>query len=137
ESYAEFVEWFVKRCLNDPHSTKQIEDGIGWALDTEPEALVASALGEIYYDRKELKGLAGRVRCPVMVIHGSKDKITPYRDGRALARSTGGRLETVKGGGHLPQARKPVQVNLALREFVQPRPPRRDPTAHNGSGRRR
>jgi pimeloyl-ACP methyl ester carboxylesterase/predicted glycosyltransferase len=137
ENYAEFVEWFVKRCLNDPHSTKQIEDGVGWALETEAEALVASGLGDVYYERKELRELASQVRCPVLVIHGNKDKITPYRDGKALARATRGRLETVEGGGHLPQARKPVQVNLALREFLRPSSPRRDPTTYNGHRRRR
>ena len=56
---------------------------------------------------------------PVLVIHGDRDKIAPPRDGRALARLAGGRLETVHGGGHLPHARKPVQVNLALRDFCE------------------
>jgi pimeloyl-ACP methyl ester carboxylesterase/predicted glycosyltransferase len=133
-SYAEFVWWFVSRCLSDPHSTKQIEDGVGWALETDPETLIATALGDVYRDRGQLRELASRVRCPVLVIHGSKDKITPYRDGKALARLTGAMLETVVGGGHLPQARKPVQVNLALRDFVAPRPLGRDPTAYDGRG---
>ncbi len=131
--YAAFVSWFVSRCLSDPHSTKQIEDGVGWALETDPETLVATGYGHVYRGRRQLRELASRVRCPVLVIHGAKDKITPYRDGKALARLTGAKLETVVGGGHLPQARKPVQVNLALRDFVAPGPPRRDPTAYDGS----
>ena len=136
-SYAEFAWWFVSRCLNDPHSTKQIEDGVGWALETDAETLTATARGAVHRDRAKLRELAGRVRCPVLVIHGTKDKINPYRDGRALARITGGTLDTVQGGGHLPQARKPVQVNLALRQFVAPSP-RRDPTAYAGrDGRQR
>ena len=65
-----------------------------------------------------------------------KDEITPYADGKALAKITGGRLETVEGAGHLPHARKPVQVNLALREFVDGTP-RRDPTVHRSDGRKR
>ena len=77
-----------------------------------------------------------RVRCPVLVIHGTKDRITSYADGKALANITGGRLETVEGAGHLPHARKPVQVNLALREFVDGTP-RRDPTVHRTDGRKR
>jgi predicted glycosyltransferase len=70
------------------------------------------------------------------VIHGTDDKVTPYPDGKALAKITGGRLETVEGAGHLPHARKPVQVNLALREFVDGTP-RRDPTVHRSDGRKR
>jgi len=70
------------------------------------------------------------------VIHGTKDRVTPYPDGKALARITGGRLETVEGAGHLPHARKPVQVNLALREFVEAAP-MRDPTVHRPDGRKR
>jgi pimeloyl-ACP methyl ester carboxylesterase len=37
----------------------------------------------------------------------------------ALAEATGGRLAVLEGGGHIPQARDPVKVNLLLREFVE------------------
>ena len=37
----------------------------------------------------------------------------------ALAVATGGRLAVLEGGGHIPQARDPVKVNLLLREFVE------------------
>ena len=30
--YAGFLQWFFARMFNEPHSTKQIEDGIGWGL---------------------------------------------------------------------------------------------------------
>jgi predicted glycosyltransferase len=77
----------------------------------------------------------------VLVVHGERDKITPPRDGRALARLASGRLEVVPGAGHLPHARKPVQVNLALRDFTEdafgrPRTPR-DPTIYRPDGRPR
>jgi predicted glycosyltransferase len=77
----------------------------------------------------------------VLVISGSRDKIAPPRDARALARLSGGKLEVVRGGGHLPHARKPVQVNLALRDFsedtfARPRTPR-DPTVYRPDGRPR
>jgi pimeloyl-ACP methyl ester carboxylesterase len=117
--YDEFVEWFLRRCLNDPHSTKQTEDAIGWARETSAEPLIASVSGSMASSREELTALTGRVHCPVLVIHGDRDKITPYRDGKALARLTGGRLHTVRGAGHLPHARRPVEVNLALREFAE------------------
>ena len=43
EDYPEFAEWFISRCFPEPHSTKAIEDGVGWALDTDPETLIATA----------------------------------------------------------------------------------------------
>ena len=51
ESYPEFVDWFISRCLSEPHSTKAIEDGVGWGLDTDPDTLIATALGETHYRR--------------------------------------------------------------------------------------
>ena len=141
EDYPEFAEWFISRCLPEPHSTKGIEDGVGWALDTDPETLIATALGTWLRDRRTLRGLARNLDCPVLVVHGDRDKITPPRDGRALARLSDGRLEVVRGAGHFPHSRKPVQVNLALRDFSEDafgrqRTPR-DPTVHRRDGRPR
>ena len=141
EDYPEFAEWFISRCLPEPHSTKGIEDGVGWALDTDPETLIATALGECLRDRRTLRGLARSLDCPVLVVHGDRDKIAPPRDGQALARLSDGRLEVVRGAGHFPHARKPVQVNLALRDFSEDafgrRRTPRDPTVHRGDGRPR
>jgi hypothetical protein len=77
----------------------------------------------------------------VLVIHGDRDRITPLRDRRALARLARGRLERVSGAGHFPHVRKPVQVNLALREFCDSTFGRlqspRDPTVYRADGRPR
>ena len=100
ERYPEFAEWFISRGLPEPHSTKGIEDGVGWALDTDPETLIATASGDqIHTDRRTLRDLARRLDCPVLVIHGDRDRITPPRDGRALARLSEGQLEVVPGAG--------------------------------------
>ena len=42
QDYPAFAEWFISRCLPEPHSTKAIDDGVGWALDTDGETLAAS-----------------------------------------------------------------------------------------------
>jgi predicted glycosyltransferase len=139
--YPQFAEWFISRCFPEPHSTKGIDDGVEWALDTDPETLIATAGGGIHRERSALRELARNLEVPVLVVHGDRDKITPPRDGRALARLADGRLEVVRGAGHFPHARKPVQVNLALRDFSEeafgrPRTPR-DPTVHHSDGRPR
>jgi pimeloyl-ACP methyl ester carboxylesterase/predicted glycosyltransferase len=119
QNYPEFADWFVSRGFSEPHSTKGIEDGVGWALDTDPKTLIATVTGQVHTDRRALRELARSLECPVLVIQGDRDKITPPRDGRALARLSGGELEVVRGAGHFPHARKPVQVNLALRDFSE------------------
>jgi predicted glycosyltransferase len=118
-----------------------VEDAVGWALDTDGETMMATVEGPRHVERRLLRELASGLDCPVLVVHGDQDKITPYRDGRALAGLSGGRLETVRGAGHFPHARKPVQVNLALRDFSEEafgreRTPR-DPTVHRPDGRPR
>ena len=120
--YQGFLEFFFGRMFNEPHSTKQIEDCVGWALETDPETLADtnSALG--LCGLEEFKKTCARVRCPVLVIHGDADLIRPHAQGAALAEATGGELVTLEGAGHGPQARDPVRVNLLLRDFVAPRP---------------
>ncbi len=141
EDYPAFVDWFISRCLPEPHSTKGIEDGVGWALEIDPETLSATAYGHVHRKRRILRELAQNLDRPVLVISGNRDKITPHRDARALARLSGGTLEVVRGAGHIPHARKPVQVNLALRDFAEDvfgrsRTPR-DPTVYRPDGRPR
>jgi len=119
--YTDFVEWFVRRMLNTPHSTKQIEDSIGWAHETDADTLIASAVapGAAPSTRRAQIALARRVRCPVLVISAPNDKITSHADATVLAAATGGQLVTIPDGSHAPQARKPVPVNLALRRFIE------------------
>jgi pimeloyl-ACP methyl ester carboxylesterase len=54
----------------------------------------------------------------VLVIHGTKDAISPLRRGERLAKATGGALTVLEGAGHIPMARDPVKVNLLIREFA-------------------
>ena len=40
---AGFLEYFFAQMFNEPHSTKQIEDCVGWGLETDPETLADTA----------------------------------------------------------------------------------------------
>ena len=142
QDYPACVEWVVSRTLPEPHSPKALEDGVGWALDTDPETLSATmSHGEFLRGRRTLRGLVQNLDCPVLVVSGEHDKNTPPRDARALARLSGGRFEVVQGAGHFLHARKPVRFNLALRDFAEDafgrkRTPR-DPTVYRPDGRPR
>jgi pimeloyl-ACP methyl ester carboxylesterase len=117
--YPGFLEFFFSRCLTEPHSTKQHEDCVGWALEMAPETLIATEQGLLLCELVSFQRQCRRVRCPSLVIHGDEDAIRPHAQGAALAEATGGRLVTLVGAGHLPQARHPVKVNLLIREFVE------------------
>ena len=43
ENYADFLQFFFSQMFIEPHSTKQIEDSVGWGLETTPETLVDTA----------------------------------------------------------------------------------------------
>ena len=115
--YRGFIEFFMANIFSEPHSTKQIEDAVGWGLESDAETLIATALGP-GLDEAATRAITDRLRCPVLVIHGEEDRIRPVAAGEALAAATGGEFISMPGVGHCPQARKPVAVNLALREFL-------------------
>jgi pimeloyl-ACP methyl ester carboxylesterase len=122
QDYRGFVEFFMSQLCSEPHSTKQYEDSVGWALETDPETLVATQLAPGLPDEESVRELAKSIRWPVLVIHGKGDAVRPWESGRSLAELTGGAFVALEGYGHNPQARKPVKVNLLLREFVESLP---------------
>jgi pimeloyl-ACP methyl ester carboxylesterase len=116
--YQGFLQFFAEEVFPEPHSTKQIEDLVGWGLETTPETLVLTQQGSQPAGLEEMEAILRRVRCPVLVVHGDEDRLRPLAGGAALAERTGGTLVAIEGGGHCPQARHPVKVNLLIREFV-------------------
>ena len=117
--YRDFLEFFIGKCFTEPHSTKPIEDAVGWALETTPEVLADHDAGIALPIGGDFRELCGRVRCPVLVLHGDEDALHSHARGVALAEATGGQLVTLEGSGHFPQARDPVVVNLLVQEFVE------------------
>lgn len=116
-----FADFFLAELLPEPHSTKQWEDATGWARGTTPEAMLVEhdAPPGDAGDADAVAQACRRVRCPVLVIVGTLDQCQPPERGRRLAELTGGDLLVVEGGGHLPHARDPVRVNLALDAFLR------------------
>ncbi len=122
--YRGFLEFFMSRIFTEPHSTKPIEDCVGWGLETTGETLVLTHEGK-GLEPERARELAQRVRCPVLVIHGDGDAVTSVTRGIDLAEHTAGEVVVLEGSGHAPHVRDPVKVNLLLRDFVKPaRPPR-------------
>jgi pimeloyl-ACP methyl ester carboxylesterase/predicted glycosyltransferase len=121
DGYDDFVRWFFDLMYPEPHSTKQIEDAVTWAHDIGPQTLADTSAGRLGLDgasTTDLEDLCARVRCPVVVLHGTEDHIRPIADAERLARLTGGTLIRAEGSGHGPMARDPVMVNHEIRRFV-------------------
>ncbi len=129
--FTDFRGFFFHEMCSEPHSTKQFEDLMEWSSGTDPRLLVEATFGRIGGDGVVCQPLAAacaRVRCPVLVIHGTDDRISSPEVGERLAELTGGSLLRLEGSGHAPLTRDPVRVNRAIKEFAdrfQPAPRRR------------
>jgi pimeloyl-ACP methyl ester carboxylesterase len=117
--YRAFLEFFFGECFSEAHSTKPIDDAVSWGGETDPESLILTTASDHIRDRDAVLARCARVHCPVLVIHGTDDRIQAHANGAELARATGGRLVSIEGGGHIPNAREPVLVNLLIRDFVR------------------
>jgi pimeloyl-ACP methyl ester carboxylesterase/predicted glycosyltransferase len=121
KDYRGFLEFFFSQMFNEPHSTKPIEDAVGWGLETTPEVLIANELSTGLTE-DQTRELAARQQCPVLVIQGSEDAITGKSKGIKLAEAAAGELVMLEGAGHGPHVRDPVKVNHVLRDFIAPAP---------------
>ena len=128
--YEGFLRFFFGRMFTEPHSTKQIEDCVGWALETDPTTLTDTTHALRAPARETFASACERVGCPVLVVHGDEDAIKAHACGVGMAQVTGGSLVTIGGGGHGPPGRDPVLINTLIRQFVDSvvRPPPRQRT---------
>ena len=133
--YPGYIAFFMAQMFPEPHSTKQIEDTIGWGLETTPEVLIATMEAPTLSE-EHVRELASRVTCPVLVLHGSDDRQSPAQRAAALAAAVRGSSIVLEGSGHAPHARDPVRINLLLREFIDSiDKPRRSVRWHRGRSR--
>lgn len=132
--YPGFARFFMEQTFSEPRSSRGIEEGVAWALETTPEVLIDTVLGAGREDPAAAEEVYRSVRCPVLVLHGTGDWVLPHRLGERVAELTGGRLVSFEGSGHGLPGREPVRVNLLIEAFVRdahgpegfrPRPERR------------
>jgi pimeloyl-ACP methyl ester carboxylesterase/predicted glycosyltransferase len=114
--YESFIAGFFGMSFNEPHSTKPIEDTIGWARETTPQILAA---GMAEFDPELIRPRLGEVSCPTLLLHGSNDLVIPLEEARAVAQAIpDADILVVEGGGHRPDIRDPVLANRALDRFL-------------------
>ncbi|HET7473030.1 MAG TPA: alpha/beta fold hydrolase [Candidatus Limnocylindrales bacterium] len=113
-----FVEDFFERVFSEPHSSKPLEDAVGWGLETDGPTIALEA-GDAVIDRTTAAELATRIRCPALIVAGADDRLCSSADAEPLARLLRGRLELLAGSGHAPLLRQPIRSNLLLRAFLE------------------
>ncbi|MDX6643206.1 MAG: hypothetical protein QOD76_1168, partial [Solirubrobacteraceae bacterium] len=119
EDYRGFAEWFAEWTSPRTHSTRQREEFVRQAMETDGETLVAATIGFEMYEREEALELARGVRCPVLVTQNGGEAMYPKHTSGPLAEATGGRLHVFEGLGPLVASRWPVAMNIVLREFFE------------------
>src|SRR5262245_5203016 len=77
-------------------------------------------LGDIdAYRASDLTGSLDRLRVPVLVLHGTEDRICPPSAGEHLARAIpGARFEVIAECGHVPHIENPEAVNRFIAEIL-------------------
>jgi pimeloyl-ACP methyl ester carboxylesterase/predicted glycosyltransferase len=115
--FRDYLEFFFARCFSEPHSTKQWEDSVAWALESTPQTL-ALTIDSPGLDRAEIDDLMARVRWPVLVTQGDRDELIPADRGAAFAEATGADLVELEDVGHCPNTRHPVRFNELLHDFA-------------------
>ena len=115
-----YAEFFFNQICSEPHSSKLIEDMVGFACESTAAVQLAESDAKLYASTPaESDAVLDKVECPVLVVHGTDDRCQPYARGVRIAERTGARLVTLEGSGHLPQGRDPIKVNLLIREFIE------------------
>lgn len=116
-----YCRFFFAEMLPEPHSSKQREDCVDWALSATAITMLAyrSQPPAARHDRTTAQAICRSVRCPVLVICGDEDMCQPPERGRRVAELTGAEFVVIEGAGHLPQARDPVKVNLEIGRFAR------------------
>lgn len=117
-NYADFLRFFFDKVHNEPHSTKQQDDALAWALEGDGEMLAMTldsrAEGAALID----EAMYARVQCPSLILVGDADAITPPECSYRIAQITGGELQIRAGGGHAIHARYPAWFNVTMRDFL-------------------
>ncbi|HEY7590726.1 MAG TPA: alpha/beta hydrolase [Candidatus Limnocylindrales bacterium] len=116
--YAGFARFFFTEITSEPHSTKQIDDAVEWALEGSVDAMVADAEAPNGRDLAAIEGVCRAVRCPMLIVHGTEDTCQPIARAHRLSELTGAPVVVVEGADHMIPGRHPVKANLLIREFV-------------------
>ena len=117
--YPGFARFFFREITTEPHSTKQIDDAVEWAVEGSVDAMIADAEVDHGLELAAVEATCRAVRCPMLLVHGTEDRCQPLARSRRLSELTGAPLVVVEGANHMIPGRHPVLANLLIRDFVR------------------
>lgn len=117
--YPGFARFFFGEITSEPHSTKQIEDAVEWAVDGSVDSMIADYHVTQDWDLATVEATCRAVRAPMLIVHGTEDTCQPIARSRRLAELTGAPLIEVDGADHMIPGRHPVLANLLIRDFIR------------------
>ena len=112
-----FLEFFSCECFSESEPSNDVRRWVEMGLQTTPEVIL-DTLEADGPDADEVKRLIAALSHPVLVIHGTDDRVIPMARSEELARLTGGTLAIIEGSSHEPQYRDAAQVNAVLDDFL-------------------
>ena len=125
-----FLDFFFRECFTEPHSTKQIEDAIGWGLETDPQTVVRGTGRGVVQRRRVPPARAVRAGCGARCW---SSRATEDADRRASPRARGRGRPRPRPSWYCWRAPGTARTcatrsatNLIIRDFAcPPAPPRR------------
>ena len=76
--YEDFARFFLGTANRDPHSTKQLEDALEWAAQTDGQTLAHTIAARTIRPSFDVgEQMYRSIRCPLLVIHNTGDPIQP------------------------------------------------------------
>lgn len=119
QNWPDFVDFFMSEVASDPFSTKLWDDLTTWGNETEGEIIALGAEGSEQIDQSEVEVATAAMTMPVLIIHGTGDRIISFESAVALReRIPHAELMAIEGAGHAPTGRHPVKINHAIKAFA-------------------
>lgn len=108
------------RLPETPARRMLISWGLPWRLNLAPALWLLGALQGMGAGWKDFdrRGVAARLTCPLLVLHGEIDAISPPEDGTVICDAGRGRLALVPGAGHYGMWTTAAHYEAASREVL-------------------
>lgn len=92
------------------------DDNVRWVAETDRRVYLRTMLALAEHDARDV---APTVRCPALIVCGTRDHLTPPAVGRRMAAAIpGAEYRELEGGTHFALIEQPARLNGWLREFV-------------------
>jgi pimeloyl-ACP methyl ester carboxylesterase/predicted glycosyltransferase len=119
QDFPDFARFFLGQVFSEPHSSKLLEDALQWAAETDGPTLVRTVEARAIPPSFDASAaMYRRIACPLLVVHGTDDRVSPVGRAELIAELTGAELVLMPDAGHAPQARFPAKVNTLIDDFL-------------------